>query len=188
MHHKQCFSELMGECRKNTNILCLESTPSSIVKQVSCTVMGFKKPNNHYNTRSTEKSPVRQQNAWFDRKKPGSTEKCPVRQKNALPSMHQLTLPLSNIPPSSEKYFFQFYSHIFKEPIEKWKWNYFDMNSKLEYSISFWKLKCNHSFLFVMAIMSTAINKCYRYGRTFCQFLHFLLIAPLKSDTHVRRA
>ena len=142
----------------------------------------------YYNTRSTEKSPVRQQNAWFDRKKPGSTEKCPVRQKNALPSMHQLTLPLSNIPPSSEKYFFQFYSHIFKEPIEKWKWNYFDMNSKLEYSISFWFLKCNHSFLFVMAIMSTAINKCYRYGRTFCQFLHFLLIAPLKSDTHVRRA
>ena len=53
----------------------------------------------HYNTRSTQKSPVRQQNAWFDTKKPGSTQKCPVRHKNALPSMHQLTLPLSNIPP-----------------------------------------------------------------------------------------
>ena len=59
------------------------------------------------------KSPVRQQNAWFDTKKPSSTQKCPVRHKNALPSMHQMTLPLSNIPrPSCEKYFFQFYSNI----------------------------------------------------------------------------
>ena len=39
-----------------------------------------------------------------------------------------------------------------------------------------------------MAIMSAAINKCYRYGRIVCQFLHFLLIALLKSDTHVREA
>ena len=142
----------------------------------------------YYNTRPTQKSPVRQQNAWFDRKKPGSTEKCPVRQKNALPRMYQLTLPLSNIPPPPlllwEIFFFHFFSHIFKEPIEKWKLNYFDINSKLVYSISFGKLKCNHSFLFVMAIMSTAINKCYRYGRIFWQFLHFLLIAPVKSDTH----
>ena len=62
---------------------------------------------NNYNTRLTQKSPVRQQNAWFDTKKPGSTQKCPVPHKNALPSMHQLTLPLSNIPrPSCEKYFF----------------------------------------------------------------------------------
>ena len=53
----------------------------------------------NYNTRSTQKSPVRQQNAWFDTKKPGSTQKCPVRHKNALPSMHQLTLPLSNTSP-----------------------------------------------------------------------------------------
>ena len=69
----------------------------------------------NYNTRPTEKSPVRQQNAWFDRKKPGSTEKCPVRQKNALPRMHQLTLPLSNIPPPPplRNIFFQFFSHIF---------------------------------------------------------------------------
>ena len=73
--------------------------------------------NLYYNTRPTEKSPVRQQNAWFDRKKPGSTEKCPVRQKNALPRMHQLTLPLSNIPPPpySEKYFFPiFFPYFFK--------------------------------------------------------------------------
>ena len=31
----------------------------------------------NYNTHSTQKSPVRQQNAWFDTKKPGSTQKCP---------------------------------------------------------------------------------------------------------------
>ena len=69
----------------------------------------------NYNTRPTQKSPVPQQNAWFDRKKPGSTEKCPVRQKNALPRMHQLTLPLSSIPPppSSEKYFFPIFFPYF---------------------------------------------------------------------------
>ena len=60
----------------------------------------------NYNTRSTQKSPVRQQNAWFDTKKPGSTQKCPVRHKNALPSMHQLTLPLSNITPPPAVIFF----------------------------------------------------------------------------------
>ena len=90
----------------------------------------------NYNTHSTQKSPVRQQNAWFDTKKPGSTHKCPVRHKNALPSMHQLALLLSNIPPApSVRYmFFQSYSNIlFWEPIEKWKWNYIDMNSKLVY-------------------------------------------------------
>ena len=48
------------------------------------------------------------------------------------------------------------------------------LNSKLIHSISLWKLKRNHSFLFVMAIMSAAVNKCYRYSRIFCQFLHFL--------------
>ena len=103
----------------------------------------------HYNTRSTQKSPVRQQNAWFDTKKPGSTQKCPVRHKNALPIMHQWTLPLSNIPrPFREKYFFPilFQYFVFNNPIEKWKWNYIDMNSKLVNSISLWKLKCNHSF------------------------------------------
>ena len=45
-------------------------------------------------------------------KKAGSTEKCPARQKNALPSMHQLTLPLANIPPSCEKYFFSIFIPI----------------------------------------------------------------------------
>ena len=65
----------------------------------------------YYNTRSTQKSPVRQHNAWFDTKKPGSTQKCPVRHKNVLPSMHQLTLPLSNtpLPLLWNFFFFQFY-------------------------------------------------------------------------------
>ena len=62
----------------------------------------------------------------FDTKKPGSTAKCMVRHKkarfdtkmpsstqNALPSMHQWTLPLSNIPrPFCENIFFQFYFNI----------------------------------------------------------------------------
>ena len=34
-------------------------------------------------------------------------------------------------------------------------------------------------------IMSAAIDKCYWFGRIFCQFLFFLLITPLKSDPHV---
>ena len=68
----------------------------------------------NYNTRLKQKSLVRQQNAWFDTKKPGSTQKCPVRHKNALPSLHQLTLPLWSIPPPLlwEFFFLQFYSNI----------------------------------------------------------------------------
>ena len=144
----------------------------------------------NYNTRSTQKSPVREQNAWFDTKKPGSTQKCPARHKNALPSMHQLTLPLSNTPrPSCDKYFFPFYSNIlFLRTNREMKMKLYWYDFKVVYSTSLWKLKCNHSFLFVIAIISAAINKCYLYGRIFCQFLHFLLIVPLKSDTHVRRA
>ena len=71
----------------------------------------------HYNTRSTQKSPVWQQNTWLNTKKPGLTQKCPVRHKNALPSMHQLTFPLSNPPPSCEKYFFPilFQYFVFKD-------------------------------------------------------------------------
>ena len=48
----------------------------------------------------------------FDTKKPGWTQKCSVRHKNALPSIHQLTLPLSNTPLSVKNMFFQFYSNI----------------------------------------------------------------------------
>ena len=64
---------------------------------------------------------VRHKKARFDSKMHGSTEKSPVRQKNArfdrkMPSpeciswhCHYQTSP----PPSSEKYFFPFFSHIF---------------------------------------------------------------------------
>ena len=141
----------------------------------------------HYNTRSTRKSPVRQQNAWLDTKKPGWTQKCPVRHKNALPSMHQLTLPLSNIPPPVRNIFSNFIPILRTNREMKMKLYWYEFKISV-FNITLWKLKCNHSFLFVMAITSAAINKCYRYGRIFCQFLHFLLIAPLKSDTHVRRA
>ena len=62
---------------------------------------------------------VRHKKARFDSKMHGSTQKspvrqkkCPVRHKNALPSMHQLTLPLSNIPPPVRNIFFQFYSNF----------------------------------------------------------------------------
>ena len=75
--------------------------------------------NDHYhNTRSTQKSPVRQQNAWFDTKMPVSTHKCPVRHKNVLSSMHQLTLPLSNIPLAVRNIFFQilFKHFVLKNP------------------------------------------------------------------------
>ena len=130
----------------------------------------------------------------------GSTQKKTVRHKNAqfgtkipLPSMCQLSLPLSNTPPPVWNIFFPiiFQYFVFKNQFTNTEMkmrNYIDMNSKLIYSISLWKFNCNHSFLFVMAIKSAAINKCYQYGRIFCQFLHFLLIFPLTSDTLVGRA
>ena len=60
----------------------------------------------NHNTRSTQKSPVRQQNARFDTKKPGSTQKCP-------PQHASVDIAIINPPPSCEKYFFfQFYSNI----------------------------------------------------------------------------
>ena len=64
-------------------------------------------PISHYNTHSTQKT-------QFDTKIHGSTEKCPVWQKKALPSMHQLSLPLSKTasPLPLRNIFFQFYSNI----------------------------------------------------------------------------
>ena len=140
---------------------------------------------------------VRHKKARFDSKMHGSTQQCPVRHKNArldtkMPSpactswhCHYQTSP----PPLLWKIFFPilFQYFVLNNQERNEKWNYIDMNSKLVYSISLSKLKCNHSFLFVMAIMSAVKNKFYRYGRIFCQFLHFLLIAPLNSDTHIRR-
>ena len=126
---------------------------------------------------STQKSPVQHKNVRFDSKMPSPT----------CTSWH---CHYQTPSPSCENFFFSNFIPIFCfwELIEKWKWNYIDMNSKLVYSISLWKLQCIQSFQCVLAIMSETINKCYLYGRIFCQFLHFLLIAPLKSDTHVRRA
>ena len=138
----------------------------------------------YYNTRSIQKSPVRQQNAC-------STQKSPVGHKNArldtkMPSpaciswqCHYQTSPLlwDIFFPISFQYF------VFKNP---WRnENEIILIWIQIYQISLWKLKCHYSFLFMMTTMSAAINKCYRYGRMFCQFLHFLLIAPLISETHV---
>ena len=127
---------------------------------------------------STVKCMVQHKKARFDTKMPGSTQKCP-------PQHAPVDIAIIKHPPApSVRIFFSNFIPIF---CFYRKWNYIDINSKLVYSISLWKLKCNHSFLFVVAIMSAAIDECYRYGRILCQFLHFLLIAPLKSDTHVRR-
>ena len=65
----------------------------------------------HKNALFDKKYMVRHKNALIDTKIHGSTQKCPVRHKNALPSMHQLPLPLSNTP-SSDKDFFQLCSNI----------------------------------------------------------------------------
>ena len=55
----------------------------------------------HFNTRSTQNSPVRQQNAWFDTKKPGSTQKCPPQHEPV-----DIAIIKHPPPPSCEKYFF----------------------------------------------------------------------------------
>ena len=95
----------------------------------------------NYNTRSTWKIPIRHKNARFDTEIHGSTKTCPVRRKNALPSMHELPLPLSNIP--LPQTFFQFYSNILfsKNPWRNEKWNYIDIRLHL---ISLWNMQCNH--------------------------------------------
>ena len=100
-------------------------------------------------------------------KKPGSTQ-------NALPSMHQLSLPLSNTPPSLWEIFFPilFKYFVSMKPMEKWKWNHIDIQI---YLISLWNMKCNYSFLFVMITMSAAINKCYLYDSMILGFLFWLL-------------
>ena len=140
----------------------------------------------YHSTRSTQK-------ARFDSKMHGSTQKSLVRHKNArfdtkMPSLaciswhchyqtHTPQLPW-------EIFFIQFYSNIlaFKNPLRNDNeiiliWIHI-------FSISLWNLKCNLSCLFVKTIISAAIDKCYGFGKMFCQFVHFF-IAPLKSDTHV---
>ena len=80
--------------------------------------------------------------------------------------MHQLPLPLSNTPPFPPKnIFFNFYlNNLFFRTHRKIiyeKWNYIDIQI---YLISLWNMKCNYSFLFVLIIMSAAIDKYYWYG------------------------
>ena len=79
--------------------------------------------------------------------------------------MHQLPLLWSNNPPSSEKYFFPIYSNILflrthREMIYE-QWNYIDVQI---YLTSLWNMKYSYSFLFVMIIISAAIDTCYWYG------------------------
>ena len=128
---------------------------------------------------STAKCMVRHKNARFDTKMPGSTQKCP-------PQHESVDIAIIKHPPTPcEKYFFPilFKYFVFKN-------SYRNENEIILiwiqiYSISWWNLKCNYSFLFGMTIMSTAINKCYRCSRIILPISAFLLIAPLKSDTHV---
>ena len=58
----------------------------------------------------------------LDTKKPGSTQKCLVRHRNALLTMHQLTLPLLNIPFLLKSFSNYYLSNIFfKEPMHKFE-------------------------------------------------------------------
>ena len=117
----------------------------------------------YYNTRSIQKKPGSTAKCMVRHKKHGSTQKGPVRHKNAPPSMHQLTLPLSlSTPPPPPPLF------CFKNPQRNEKEIIFIWIQI--YSISLWKLICNYSFLFVMTIMSAAINDTgtAEYSAYFC--------------------
>ena len=127
---------------------------------------------------------VQQQKARFDSKIHGSPQKSPVRHKNAwfdtkCPPQHApVDIAIINPPPPPrpfcEKYFFQnSFQYFVLRTNREMKMKLYCYEFKLVYSISLWKLKCNNSFLFVMAITSAAINKCYRYGRIFCQISAF---------------
>ena len=128
----------------------------------------------HKKPRLTAKCMVRHKKARFD-------IKCPVRYKKALPSMHQLTLPLSNTPLSCEKYIFQFYSNIlFSKTHREMKMKLYWYEFKyIQYHCEI-SLKCNYSFLFGMTIMSAAINKCYRYGRIILPIFAFSFDCSIK--------
>ena len=134
------------------------------------------------------KMPGLTQNAWLD------TKKCPVRHKNAQfdtkspASMHQLTLPLSTpTPPLVGKIFLSnFIQGFFKNPYRNE--NEIILISIQIYLISIWNLKCHYySFLFVMTIMSAAINKCHWYGRIILPISAFSFDCSIKkkADTHL---
>ena len=65
----------------------------------------------NYNTRSTQKSLVRQRHAWFDTKNPGSTQKCPVRHKKC-PPQHASVDIAPPPPPVRNVFFFQLHSNV----------------------------------------------------------------------------
>ena len=109
-------------------------------------------------------------------KKPGSTAKCMirhnknlVRQKNdgfdgKMPSPSYISWHCHyQTPPSCEKYFFfQFYSNIFSEPIQRGKWNYIEMNSYIEYHYEIWNV-IRILFRFIVyctALLSSSKSSC----------------------------
>ena len=117
-------------------------------------------------------------NTGFDTKLPGSTQKCHPQHASVGNTI------IRHLPHSVENICFQFWSNIL---FKKKKRNDNEIMLILIQIYSIWlpNLKCNDYFLLVMIIMSAATNKCYRCGRISCQFLHCVLIAPLKSETHV---
>ena len=70
----------------------------------------------NYNARSITKKPGLIAKCTVRQKRPGSTQRCLVRQKNALPSMHQLTLPLSNTLPAP---YWNYFLTLFKRFVLK---------------------------------------------------------------------
>ena len=109
-------------------------------------------------------------------KKPGSTQKCLVRHKNTMVRHKNARLDTKMLYPAcisfhchyqTSPFLWEIYCPIlFKyfvyiNPWRHEKRNHIDIKI---YSISLWNMKCNYSFLFVMIIMSAAINKCYWYG------------------------
>ena len=114
---------------------------------------------------------VRHKKALFDTNMSRSTHKCVVRHQHAQfdTKCHTQHASVAIViikhphPPSFEKCFFfsvLFKYFVLKNPWRNEKCNYIDIQI---YLISLWNMKCNYSFLFVMIILSAAINKCYWY-------------------------
>ena len=84
---------------------------SQYLKISQCNIQGNKYID-FYTTRSTQNGRFDSKNAWFDTQMPFLTQKCSARYKNAISSMHQLTLPLSNILPTPYSNSFSFSNFI----------------------------------------------------------------------------
>ena len=110
---------------------------------------------------------------------PGSTQKC-------APQHAPVDIAIIKHPPPTPVRNIQFYSNILILRTNRCiKMKLYRYEFKIDIFNVIMKIEMLSFFSFLMAVMSAAMNKCYRYGRIFCQFMHFLLIAPLKSDTHV---